>query len=570
MTPAKLDILIAMFAYGGNGGVATIIPEVGLWVGERLNEMRQDERIGRVAVARYGDIPLTMERNRVVKDAIDGRYDVILMLDSDNQPDLYMGTSSWCKPFWKTSFDFLYDRHMRNLPTVVCAPYCGPPPHPVGGGQENVYVFYAEDNETGNPEAAFKFSAYDRNTASQMRGIQEIAAGPTGVILYSTTALQLMPIGKLNPGQILESHARGELSQDRALRLLRMQSWFFYEFTDQYQTRKASTEDVTNTREIQLAGLAKHKQPVVFCNWDAWAGHWKPKCVGMPSPIRMEQINEMYLEAVQNPVSALEEIRELNFDRPEGQPLRSSNNEPDESPENPAEDPLIHGVPTKARTIFGRDVLSVGHITHERDLEALHSLVRWLVKLKQNKPLRILEIGSWVGETAIAMRTAFGNAGGVIYCVDHWEGSPTDVTHMIAEALPGDSLFDYFKKNVGDDLGTFIKPIRGYSLEVAQQLRESNSQNFDLIFIDADHSYQSVYDDIKAWIGHVAQHGILCGHDWCEQFPEVEQAARDALHPAAPKNIKTTTLWLIMKADHDKARTAPAAGAGESTATATH
>lgn len=562
MTPAKLDVLIAMFAYGGNGGVATIIPEVGLWVGERLNEMRHDERIGRVSIARYGDIPLTMERNRVVKDAIDGGYDVIMMLDSDNHPDLYLGKTPWAKPFWKSSFDFLYERHMRGIPSVICAPYCGPPPHPTSGGQENVYVFYAEDNETGNPESFFKFNAYDRNTAAQMRGIQEIAAGPTGVIVYSTSALQLMPVGKMSPSQVMDAYSKGELSQERALRLLRMQSWFFYEFTDQYQTRKASTEDVTNTREIQLAGIAKHKQPVVFCNWDAWAGHWKPKCVGMPMPIRMEHINDMYIEAVQNPTSALDEVRDLNFEVPDGDPHPQPEADPD------PEDRLRNGVPKKSRTIFGRDVISVGHATGERDLQALHELVKWMASLKRDRSLRILEIGSWVGETAIAMRTALGPAGGTIFCVDHWEGSPTDWTYILAKSMPGGELFEYFQKNVGDDLGTVIKPIKGNSTDVADMLHESGPQNYDLIFIDGDHSYQSVLDDIQAWINHLAPHGIMCGHDWCDQFPEVERAAREALYPAEPKHMKTTNIWLIMKPDYDKAHKQKEGHGGVSTAAA--
>ena len=45
-----------------------------------------------------------------------------------------------------------------------------------------------------------------------------------------------------------------------------MESWFWYEFTDGPRTSKASTEDVTNTREIQLASYLKFKEPTPLAN----------------------------------------------------------------------------------------------------------------------------------------------------------------------------------------------------------------------------------------------------------------------------------------------------------------
>ena len=180
MTPQKLDVVVAMLCYGSNGGAPMQLPEITTWFAKNFLEMKQDDRIGRIAAKRYGDIPLSMERNRIVKDAKQGGFDAILMLDSDNVPDLYLGHKPWAKPFWKTSFDMLYERALQALPTVICAPYCGPPPHPVSGGEENVYVFHAEFKQRYRP-------------TSNSRPIREITphkcvasrnAGPTGVILY--------------------------------------------------------------------------------------------------------------------------------------------------------------------------------------------------------------------------------------------------------------------------------------------------------------------------------------------------------------------------------------------------
>jgi hypothetical protein len=48
------------------------------------------------------------------------------------------------------------------------------------------------------------------------------------------------------------------------------------------------------------------------------------------------------------------------------------------------------------------------------------------------------------------------------------------------------------------------------SLEAAKHV-EDNS--FDFVFIDADHSYEAVRDDIAAWAPKVKPGGWLCGHD---------------------------------------------------------
>lgn len=309
------SILFAQFCYAGNGGVATVLPEFVPWYAKVSAYLEAHEEIDRIGWKRYGDIPLSMERNRVIRDAKDEGFDIIVMLDSDNVPDLYLGVDAEAKPFIETSLEFLLGRAKVGLPTVVCAPYCGPPPHPTRGGEENVYVFHFEstdgDGTEGNP--CYRLKAYDRNHAAIMRGIQPIAAGPTGVTMYSMDALDLLPVGEYTKAEVLNQVARGEVTPERAEQLLAMESWFFYEHPDQEQTRKSSTEDVTNTREIQFAAHEKFGKDVVFCNWDSWAGHGKPRMVGKPIVVPMESVTGLYREAVTRNVSFRDRIVEVDF-----------------------------------------------------------------------------------------------------------------------------------------------------------------------------------------------------------------------------------------------------------------
>ena len=46
----------------------------------------------------------------------------------------------------------------------------------------------------------------------------------------------------------------------------------------------------------------------------------------------------------------------------------------------------------------------------------------------------------------------------------------------------------------------------------------------DLVFIDGDHRYAAVKRDIQQASQHLRKGGVLCGHDFCTQFPGVIEA----------------------------------------------
>lgn len=65
-------------------------------------------------------------------------------------------------------------------------------------------------------------------------------------------------------------------------------------------------------------------------------------------------------------------------------------------------------------------------------------------------------------------------------------------------------------------------------------------QSLDLVFIDADHSYEGVKADIHAWAPKVRQGGILAGHDYDQpDFPGVKKAVDEFCNP----NIEAEWVW---------------------------
>lgn len=262
MIPAKVKVFFAFFPYGGNGGTASEHPSIRNWFAETIHVCKNDERIECVLTDDFSDTPITMTRNRAVKAAQESGADFLVMCDSDQHPDRER-EDPLARPFWQSSFDFAYQRRMQNKISVIGAPYCGPPPF------ENVYVFRWGKKQNDHPDVDMSIDSYCREEAAIMQGIHEAAALPTGLILFDIKAFDII-----------------------------QPPYFYYEYTDEYEHEKASTEDVTCTRDIALAGQEILGYGAVFCNWDSWAGHYKPKCVRKPKLLTVENVNETYRQAV--------------------------------------------------------------------------------------------------------------------------------------------------------------------------------------------------------------------------------------------------------------------------------
>lgn len=284
MTPAKLNLFLASFPYGGNGATSSEVPTVRHWFARTIVAAKKDERIDGVLWQDFSDTPITMTRNAAVVAARRAGADVLLMIDSDMAPDLYVGKDPEARTFFEIAFDFVYRRRMEGKPVVVGAPYCGPPP------VECVYVFRWTSMESGGADLHPKMEMYSREDAAKMGGIQPAAALPTGLILFDMEIFDHTD-PKHEYQRLLQMH-------DRKTAEALTRSWFYYEYDDIYQAQKASTEDVTATRDMGLVVEDKLGYNPLHCAWDSWAGHWKPKCVGKPQPIYGDSVNEKYRTAV--------------------------------------------------------------------------------------------------------------------------------------------------------------------------------------------------------------------------------------------------------------------------------
>ncbi len=137
----------------------------------------------------------------------------------------------------------------------------------------------------------------------------------------------------------------------------------------------------------------------------------------------------------------------------------------------------------------------------------------WLAQQGSTRS-NIVEIGSWHGRST---RAIADNTRGNVTAVDWWEGSPE------LKALKADHHAQFLSNMAGLDN---VYDCQAKSVEAAALMAEAG-EKFDMIFIDADHSYEEAKADILAWKPLLAEGGLLCGHDW--HHGPVKQAVREVL-----------------------------------------
>ena len=117
---------------------------------------------------------------------------------------------------------------------------------------------------------------------------------------------------------------------------------------------------------------------------------------------------------------------------------------------------------------------------------------------------KVIEIGSFQG---VSSRTIALHCQS-LYCVDPWEWEGV---------LQSEEIFDSYLPYYPN-----IHKIKSRSVDAAK-LFQNNS--IDLIYIDGDHSYQSVTQDISIWINKVKKNGYISGHD--NYIDDVRMAVTD-------------------------------------------
>lgn len=121
----------------------------------------------------------------------------------------------------------------------------------------------------------------------------------------------------------------------------------------------------------------------------------------------------------------------------------------------------------------------------------------------------IVEVGAWKGTSAAYMGVEIFNSGKniTLNVVDTWEGSPNH-----SEIVKTDDIYGKYKEKMKHlDGKVNYKTLKMTSVEASKLF---DDESLDFIFIDANHSFESVCEDIDSWLPKLKYGCMISGHDY--------------------------------------------------------
>lgn len=157
----------------------------------------------------------------------------------------------------------------------------------------------------------------------------------------------------------------------------------------------------------------------------------------------------------------------------------------------------------------------------------------WLARNAQISK-KILEIGSYKGRST---RVLCDNTQGHVIACDPWMGPY--ITNNDKVLFDQSKAWPEFQRNLSD-----VRNLTIFRGTFDQYIANNPEKDFDFIFIDGDHRYEAVKNDIENALNILKSGGILSGHDYTHpDWPGVKQAVDERF----PQREVLKTIWWIQK-----------------------
>ena len=136
--------------------------------------------------------------------------------------------------------------------------------------------------------------------------------------------------------------------------------------------------------------------------------------------------------------------------------------------------------------------------------EGLQDMIDWINTIRPTSEMRMIEIGSYVGESTLMFAKHFKEVISVDPFINDYD--PND---MACHHAPFDKVYAEFIKNTLEIPN--IKSIRETSQNAFSILKE---QEWDIVYIDGLHTLEGVWYDIEHYKTIIKPGGFICGHDY--------------------------------------------------------
>ncbi len=136
--------------------------------------------------------------------------------------------------------------------------------------------------------------------------------------------------------------------------------------------------------------------------------------------------------------------------------------------------------------------------------EGLVNMIDWINDIRPTSEMRMIEIGSYVGESTLIFADRFKEVVSVDPYINDY-----DLDDLACHHAPFDKVYEQFIRNTVSVPN--IKSIRETSQNAFSILKE---QEWDIVYIDGLHTLEGAWYDIEHYKTLIKPGGFICGHDY--------------------------------------------------------
>ncbi len=161
----------------------------------------------------------------------------------------------------------------------------------------------------------------------------------------------------------------------------------------------------------------------------------------------------------------------------------------------------------------------------------------------------IVEVGCLFGRSAFTWASS-SKESVKIYCIDPWdEKSMPAYTGFSMKRGTYQGLIKNTKENFLNNLSLFQNKI------VAIQQKSPLAHwdlSVDIVYLDGDHTYTSVKDDIVFWSQFLGSKSIICGDDYTAEFSGLVEAVDEMAMKLDYQVKRLGKLWIYQNAENSE------------------
>jgi hypothetical protein len=124
------------------------------------------------------------------------------------------------------------------------------------------------------------------------------------------------------------------------------------------------------------------------------------------------------------------------------------------------------------------------------------------------------EVGVWKGETSKVLLTTFPKL--CLILVDPWKAWEMNSSYQETDKMGKltEEQWAAIRREAEGNVKPFLLRATILRKVSAEAVKLVDDRSLDFVFLDGDHSYEAVKNDIQAWTPKIRKGGILCGHDY--------------------------------------------------------